>query len=50
MVHSRMARTLGVVMNAVVVLGVIYLAFGEPLGIKSAGPDAGHWTETTKVK
>jgi hypothetical protein len=50
MTGSRTAQTLGVLMSAALVLGIVYLAFGEPLGIKSAGPDAGHWNEAVKVK
>jgi hypothetical protein len=37
---SRTAGILGVVMSVVFVLGIMYLAFGEHLGIKSPGPNA----------
>ena len=48
--ESRTARTLGIVMSALLVVGITYLAFGERLGVKSAGPNAGHWTETAEQK
>jgi hypothetical protein len=47
---SRAAHTLGIVMCAVLVLGIMYLAVGERLGIKAAGPDAGHWTQAADLK
>ena len=47
---SRTAHTLGAVMSAVLVLGLMYLALGERFGIKPAGPDAGHWTQAAEVK
>ena len=37
---TRAAGILGVAMSAVFVLGIMYLAFGERLGIKSPGPNA----------
>jgi hypothetical protein len=37
-------------MSALLVLGIVYLAVGERLGIKSAGPNADHWTKATEVK
>jgi hypothetical protein len=37
---SRTALIVGVVMSAVFVLGMTYLAFGERLGIKSPLPNA----------
>ena len=43
-------HTLGAVMSAVLILGILYLAFGERLGIKSAGPNANHWTEAAEHK
>jgi hypothetical protein len=46
MTGSRSAQTLGVLMSAALVLGIVYLTFGEPLGIS----DAGHWNEAVKVK
>ena len=48
--ESRTVRTLGVVMSALVVLGIMYLAVGERLGIKSAGPNANYWTKAAEVK
>ena len=47
---SRTAHALGAVMSAVLVLGIMYLALGERFGIKSAGPNAGHWAEAAEVK
>jgi hypothetical protein len=37
-------------MSALLVLGIMYLAVGERLGIKSAGPNADHWTKEAEVK
>ena len=45
---SRTAHVVGAAMSAVLVLGIMYLAVGERFGIKSAGPDAGHWAEAPK--
>ena len=36
---SRTAGIFAVLMGVVLVLGIMYLAFGERLGIKSAGPN-----------
>ena len=47
---SRTAHTLGAVMSAVLVLGIMYLAVGERLGIKSAGPNADYWVKAAEVK
>ena len=48
--ETRTARTFGTVMSAVLVLGIMYLSFGERLGIKRTGPNANHWTETAETK
>jgi hypothetical protein len=37
-------------MSAILVLGLMYLALGERFGMKTAGPDAGHWTQAAEVK
>jgi hypothetical protein len=50
MEESRTVRTFGVVMSALLVLGIVYLAVGERLGIKSAGPNADHWTKGAEAK
>jgi len=47
---SRTARTLGMLMSAILALGIVYLAIGERIGVKTAGPDAGHWSEAAPVK
>ena len=31
-------------------VALLYLAVGERLGIKSAGPNAGHWAQATERK
>lgn len=36
---TRTATILGSLMSAVFVLGIMYLMFGERLGIKTAGPN-----------
>jgi hypothetical protein len=46
--EPRTACLLGGVMCALLVLGIMYLAVGERLGIKHAGPNAGHWAEATR--
>jgi hypothetical protein len=43
--ESRTVRTLGIVMSALLVVGVMHLAVGERLGTKSPGPNADHWTK-----
>ena len=48
--EPRPAEILGIVMSAVLVLGILYLALGERFGIKSAGPNAGHWIQATQAK
>jgi hypothetical protein len=47
--ESRIVRTLGLVMSTVLMLGITYLVFGERLGVKSAGPNAGHWAEAAAM-
>ena len=47
---SRTAKILGVLMSAVFVLGIGYLAFGERLGVKSPGPDARLRVEAAEAK
>ena len=37
--NARIAGILGVIMSMVFVAGIVYLAFGERLGVKSAGPN-----------
>ena len=36
---ARIAGILGAIMSMVFVAGIVYLAFGERLGVKSAGPN-----------
>ena len=47
---SRTAGMLGVVLSFVLVLGVMYLAFGERLGIKSPGPNARLQVEAAEAR
>jgi hypothetical protein len=47
---SRTVRALSIAMSAVLVLGIMYLAVGERLGIKSAGPNANHFVEAPGPK
>ena len=42
---SRTVRTISIVMSALFVLGILYLAVGE-----RAGPNAGHWAQATERK
>jgi hypothetical protein len=37
-------------MSALLVLGIMYLAVGERLGVKSAGPKADYWTKAAEAK
>jgi hypothetical protein len=48
--ESRTVRTLSIFMSVLLVLGILYLAVGERLGIKSAGPNANHWAQATERK
>ncbi len=48
--NSHAAGILGVLMSVVVVLGIMYLAFGERLGIKSPGPNARPHVEAGAAK
>lgn len=47
---SRTAGILGVLMTVMFVLGIMYLAFGERLSIKSAGPNVRLHVEAAEAK